>query len=53
MKYIIFKIIKTKRSFGREIYSGILTLDDALELVKFKESVKQKIPHKKKKTLTF
>ena len=50
MKYMIFK---TKRSFGRDIYNGILTLDDAFELIKFKESVKQKIPHKKKKSLTF
>ena len=53
---------KTIRCFGREIYSGILTLDDALkeqislkdEIGKFKESTKPKTQDKKKnKKLTF
>ena len=47
---------KTIRCFGREIYSGILTLDDALkeqislkdEIGKFKESTKPKTQDKKK-----
>ena len=49
-----FQKSKTILSFGREIYSGILTLNDALEeqinlkdeIDKFKESTKLKTPDK-------
>ena len=56
-----FQKFKTIRSFGRETYSSILTLNDALEgqihlkdkIVKFKESAKPKNPETIKKSLTF
>ena len=47
--------------YGREVYSGIITLNDALEenanvkgdTDKLKEPTKSKILNKKKKALTF
>ena len=57
-----FQKFKTIRSFGREIYSGIHTLNDALEeqinlkeeIDKFKESTKPKnLDTKEKKALAF
>ena len=53
---MILKMLKTIRYFRREVYSGILKVNDALEkqinlknyIGKFKESMKLKNPQKKK-----
>lgn len=53
MKMIKHMEVLNKKIFGREMYSGIITLNDALEdhkpekIDKFKESTIPKIPYKK------
>ena len=54
-------MLKTIRSFGRKIYSNIITLNDACEehinvkdeIDKFSESTKPKSPNKKEKSTNY